>query len=227
MGILRDGSALCIIQWGCLLNESVYSDSTKRRLRTWPYSWQGLRLTGNGGSLLDWHQPVVSSWLVQQLQSLWELYLLQIEVSCRHRTWMWRLQDTAARSLTACQLALEGHVFLATEVFLVSLRSDDSSRFWLSSFQHLSNFLMLCSYQKSFSSFPHFFLIWAHTKRVIQRCFPMHLAPSGIPGWLTTQVSGLPNPFSWFSPLLFFVGSTNSKRKFFLNDVQFCFYSMM
>ena len=117
--------------------------------------------------------------------------------------------------------------FLATEVFLVSLRSDDSSRFWLSSFQHLSNFLMLCSYQKSFSSFPHFFLIWAHTKRVIQRCFPMHLAPSGIPGWLTTQVSGLPNPFSWFSPLLFFVGSTNSKRKFFLNDVQFCFYSMM
>lgn len=31
------------------------------------------------------------------------------------------------------------------------------AEFWLSSLQHLSNFLMLCSYQKPFSSFPVFF----------------------------------------------------------------------
>lgn len=176
---------------------------------------------------LDWHQPVVSSWLVQQLQSLWELVpppnRSELQAPNLDVT---TARNTAARSLTLVSWLCKGMFFWLLKFSWCPwevMTQADSDLTHFNICQISSCFVPI---RNRFHHSPIFLLIWAHTKRVIQRCIPMHLAPSCIPGWLTTQVSVLPNPFSWVSPLLFFVGSTNSKRKFF-NDVQFCFYSMM
>ena len=158
------------------------------------------------------------------------LYLLQIEVNCRHQTWMWQLQETQPPDHWLLVRQLWKRAFLATKVFLGVLE-----KWWLKQNSDLAHF-NTCQISSCLvpirNSFHHsqiiVFLTWTHTKRAIQRCVPMPLAPSGCyrtPGWHWGSVFCLILSLG-FHHCSSSLGSPYSKRKFFLYNGQSCLYSM-
>lgn len=121
--------------------------------------------------------------------------------------------------------------FLATEVFLGVLE-----KWWLKQNSDLAHFntcqISSCSVairNSSHHSQIIVFLTWTHTKRAIQRCVPMPLAPRGCyrtSGWHWGSVFCLILSLG-FHHCSSSLGSTYSKRKFFLYNGQSCLYSMM
>lgn len=130
--------------------------------------------------LHDWHQPVVSSWLVQQLQSPQALVLppnrSELQTSNLDVT---TARNAAARSLTSCQPGLEESIF-GDQSFPGVLE-----KWWLKQNSELACF-NICQISSCFvpirNSLYHSqiigFVTWAHSKMAIQRFAPRPLDPS-------------------------------------------------